>query len=215
MQSEKYLELYNKLKEYNLFLINNLNQYENCHQFPLSYQLLKDCTPEIITCTSLENINWKLIKSKFNNFMIKDFVKSVKDSKFPVYFNNNNSDEELDDYIKEFIKLRGDLFVKGLVFKKYVNLKKYKNKTNEYRCFFLYGKLFMFYKNSNQDSTATLIPESFIKSLPALNSNFYTIDIAELEDESWTVIETGDGQVSGMPTKIEAKEFYSKLDGGI
>lgn len=35
------------------------------------------------------------------------------------------------------------------------------------------------------------------------------VDFGELADGSWTVLETGDGQVSGLPTEIEPGEFYS------
>lgn len=40
---------------------------------------------------------------------------------------------------------------------------------------------------------------------------FLTLDVAELEAGGWTVIEAGDGGVSGLPTSIDPATFYSNL----
>ena len=44
-----------------------------------------------------------------------------------------------------------------------------------------------------------------------LNSKFYTIDFAELQDGSWIVIEAGDGSVSGLSDFQDYDEFFRKL----
>ena len=40
-------------------------------------------------------------------------------------------------------------------------------------------------------------------------SNFFTIDIAEKEDGTWMILETGDGQVSGLPSGQDEIKFYN------
>ena len=44
-----------------------------------------------------------------------------------------------------------------------------------------------------------------------LDSPFFTIDFAELEDGSWTIIECGDGQVSGITDSSQTELFYKLL----
>ncbi|WP_193214572.1 ATP-grasp domain-containing protein [Luteolibacter marinus] len=42
-------------------------------------------------------------------------------------------------------------------------------------------------------------------------SDFLTIDVALLEDGSWKIVETGDGQVSGLPVGLDPERFYASL----
>ena len=44
-----------------------------------------------------------------------------------------------------------------------------------------------------------------------MNSSFYTVDYAEMEDGDWKIIESGDGQVSGLSDFQNAESFYRKL----
>ena len=44
-----------------------------------------------------------------------------------------------------------------------------------------------------------------------LASPFLTLDVARLETDGWTVVEAGDGQVSGLPLAIEPHLFYASL----
>jgi hypothetical protein len=46
-------------------------------------------------------------------------------------------------------------------------------------------------------------------------SNFFTVDYAQLENGDWVVIETGDGQVSGLPNQSSTLEFYNKNEDKI
>jgi hypothetical protein len=50
--------------------------------------------------------------------------------------------------------------------------------------------------------------KDLIKDIP---SNFYTIDIAEKEDGSWTILETGDGGVSGLAVNANIMSFYNSF----
>jgi len=42
-------------------------------------------------------------------------------------------------------------------------------------------------------------------------SSFLTVDVALLEDGSWRIVETGDGQVSGLPVGMAPARFYASL----
>ena len=214
LSAEKYKKFYYELKKLGLTLINSPEQYKNCHEFPNSYPLLKELTPKIYCYKYGEKIEWDKIK-EFDKFMIKDYVKSLKGTDFPAYFDKTYSNLELDKYVSKFIKIRGDLFTKGIVIKNFVNLSKEDNITNEYRAFYINGRLLTIYKNSNQKGNRNRVPKEFLLSVPQLNSNFYTIDFAELKNGDWTIIETGDGQVSGLSPNQNIFEFYEKLKNNI
>lgn len=212
LKPEQYGKLYDYLKDKKLNLINNPEQYSICHEFPNSYSMLETITPPILTFPKDFAIDWESVKGKFEKFMMKDFVKSVKGSEFPQYFDRSYSNIELDGYLKKFIALRGDLYTGGIVLKKYMPLAKNLGNTNEYRAFYLNGVLISLFKNSNQQDSSNRVPITFIDSVPKLKSNFYTVDLAELENGDWIVIEVGDGQVSGLPSNQDIYKFYEKID---
>ena len=41
-----------------------------------------------------------------------------------------------------------------------------------------------------------------------IDSIYYTVDYAELEDGSWCVIEAGDGSVSGLSENQEVNSYF-------
>ncbi len=211
LKPETYKMLFDKLYSNGLELINGEIGYCNCHEFPYSYSLLKQFTPKMSIFLSGKKINWDVIKSEYDRFMIKDFVKSVKGSDFPIYFDKSYSNEDLDEYIQKFKDLRGDLFTTGIVIKEFVDLKKENGLTNEYRAFYLQGQLISLCKNSNQGVNTKVVPDSLIRQLPLLESSFYTVDFAEKENGEFVVIETGDGQVSGLSDNQDITEFYMNI----
>jgi len=212
LQTDTYQELYDSLQKQGLTLINSPIEYESCHEFPNSYPLIKEYTPRMISFHAGQPIDWNAVKAQLGRFMIKDYVKSVKGSDFPVYFDASYSSEEMDGYIARFIEMRGNLFVKGIVLKEFVDLKQYSGTTNEYRAFILNGKQLSLSENSNQPA-GTPVPKDLAGCLPQLKSKFYTVDLAELTSGEWTVIETGDGQVSGLSPGQDVQGYYKVLLG--
>lgn len=210
LQPEKYRELYFLLRENGLNLINTPEEYENCHEFPNSYPLIRDFTPGIRTFKKGEVIDWDQLKREYKRFFMKDYVKSVKGTDFPAYFDASYSNEFLNEYVEKFIEMRGSLFVKGIVLKEFVELKKNGEVTNEYRGFYLDGSLLTLSRNSNQ-TEGNSVPQELLNSLPVLKSRFYTVDFAELDNDQWIVIETGDGQVSGLSPGQFVFKYYEEL----
>lgn len=211
LNSEQYQVFYNSLLAKGIQLINTPEQYTYCHEFPNVYAAIEKITPKIKIFRENEKINWKEVKKEFGRFMIKDFVKSVKGTKFPVYFDETYSEEELDYYMFLFKEMRGNLFTKGIVIKQFVTLADYNQKTNEYRVFYLGKQAISISKNSEQSQTCKEPPSTLINQVIHLKSNFYTVDFAELEDGNFVVIETGDGQVSGLSKGQNVEQFYEQL----
>lgn len=211
LKPDKYKELYEKLKSKGVILINDTIEYERCHLFPNSYADIKGYTPKTRWYEDYMRINWDFINSEFKKFMIKDYVKSAKGTNFPTNFETPVKQEMMKEYIDEFIRIRGALFTKGIVIKEFVDFKKYKDITNEYRAFFMKGKLITLSKNSNQSDNCPFVPIEFVEKFAALKSNFYTVDFAELNSGKWIVVEVGDGQVSGLSPDQYIFKFYDEI----
>lgn len=209
LKFKDYERLYNSLLTLNMQLINNPIEYRNCHEFPYSYNNLKDYTPKCIYYKKDEKIDWGFVKKNFSKFLIKDFVKSVKGFDFPIYFDNSYSNKQLDEFVKKFIQIRDNMYTGGIVIKEFMELDKTNDITHEFRGFYLNKQLFILYQNSENDND--FLPYQLAQQVPLLDSNFYTIDFAILKDDIQIVIETGDGQVSGISNENMIDMFYKNL----
>lgn len=195
------------LMEKRIHLINEAKEYENCHYFPNSYRAFGNDTARVLLFPLHQRIDVEEVGKHFTRFMVKDYVKSVKGSIFPKYFDLSIRQSEFDYWMDEFYKFRGDLISGGICIKEYLDLKKYEDSTNECRVFYFNHKVMFMEQDENKPS----VPESMINKYNSLDSNFYTVDYAELSDGTWKVIECGDGQVSGILKENNVESFYSNL----
>ena len=46
-----------------------------------------------------------------------------------------------------------------------------------------------------------------------IQSRFFTMDVARRRDGTWNILELGDGQVAGLPARVDVKAFYRALVG--
>ena len=211
MKPEIYKKFYDNLLLNNIELITTPKEYEQMHVFPNVYNQFGNDTASIKIYPFHEQIDVNELKSNFSRFMVKDFVKSVKGTEFPKYFNNSITQEEFDKYMKIFYKYRGDLLTGGICIKEYLDLKFYNDKTNEYRVFYLKNEIVSISKNSAQPEYAMTPPKELIEKYKNLPSCYYTIDFAELMDGSWKIIEAGDGSVSGLSEKQNEEQYFRAL----
>ena len=156
-------------------------------------------------------IDIEKVKQIFPRFMVKDFVKSVKGTEFPVYFTRNTTQEEFDRWMEVFYDYRGSLLTGGICIKEYLDLKRYDGKTNEFRVYYINNQVATACRNSLQDFYTPTPPSALIEKYRNLGSIFYTIYYAELEDGSWKIIEAGDGSVSGLSDKQNPNAFFRIL----
>jgi len=214
LKPEQYRSLYDSLREKGISLINTPDEYDACHLHPAAVHYgISPYTPDSMIFRAGEKINWDIVNNRFKKFMVKDYVKSVKETGFPEFFETPVKAKEMELRISEFIDLRGKLFTHGIVIKEYVDLKKYGETTNEYRAFYLNNQLLSLSRNSNQAETCCSVPLDFVKKFSNMPSKFYTVDFAELSDGKWIVIETGDGQVSGLSPNQIAFKYFDDIRG--
>jgi hypothetical protein len=159
------------------------------------------------------------MKVSFKIYLIsKDFVKSAKEIPGLFRMPAGISGEELSKKVEAFVEHRGKLFSEGLVFKEFVELKKdSEDNLNEWRLFFYENRMISASPNSNQSDWLNEYPGDFIDSVVKdiafqIDSNFFTIDVSQKEDGSWMIIETGDGQVSGLSPNQNCLEFYTSIE---
>lgn len=189
------------------------SQYAELHMFPLAYgrhERLRAVTPGLLAFPT-GRIKADAVNAAFRRFMVKDYVKSAKQTSFPAFVDTPITQEEADALSERFVELRGTLYTCGIVCKEYVGLAEYGGFTNEWRAFYVCGRLLNICRNSNQHASCPAPPDELVDGLAGLDSPYYTVDFAEKSDGGWVVIETGDGQVSGLAAAQDPVLYYMAL----
>ena len=224
MTIDEYTKFYSECLKNNLILITHPIKYKEAHYFPYFYQYIKNYTLKIdyireskyinLTIDEQKNLFIDLIKCH-ENFIIKDFVKSNKTQNGVKVFSRNISKDDLYNEIQKFINDRKTFgnFYEGLVFKTYVSLKKYEDKTNEWRLWIYNNKIIDYSQNSNLKINQCKSPniDKYIKIVKNIPIQFFTLDIAETTKNQWTILEAGDAQVSGPATGQNFYSLYNNL----
>jgi len=85
--------------------------------------------------------------------------------------------------------------------------------TKEFRIFYLDGKALSYVEYWGKGDYQNITPplEKFAEIGKNIHSRFFTMDIAKRKDGEWMIVELGDGQVAGLPEKIDALAFYREL----
>lgn len=211
MKPELYEKLYNALIDNNIELITSSAEYSQMHIFPNVYSMFGTDTAAMKLYPLHEQINVEELKAYFNRFMIKDYVKSVKGTEFPKYFDGSITQEKFDEWMEVFYKYRGNLLTGGICVKEFMDLKFYGKYPNEYRVFYLCNKVLTVSRNSGQKEYTPEPSAALIEKYSRLPSCYYTVDYAELSDGSWKVIEAGDGSVSGLSEFQNIKQYFRAL----
>lgn len=211
MKPSQYNQFYNQLLANNIELITAPGEYEQMHIFPNAYKFFGDDTAFMKVYPLHEQIEISDLKKYFNRFLVKDFVKSVKGTEFPKFFDVSITQEEFDNWMEVFYKYRGNLLTGGICIKEFLSLKFYGERSNEYRVFYANGEIVSISKNSGQENVTQEPPKELVEKYKNLPSVYYTVDFAELADGTWKVIEAGDGSVSGLSEFQDAEQYFRAL----
>ncbi len=152
MKPEQYERFYKLLQEKNIKLVTDPAQYKLMHIFPNVYDCVKSDTAKMEVFPLHSQIDVELLKKSFGRFMVKDYVKSVKGTEFPRFFDQSITQEEFDRWMQVFYQYRGDLLTGGICIKEFLDLKKYCERTNEYRVFYINHEIATISRNLGQMS---------------------------------------------------------------
>ena len=211
MKPDLYKAFYCQLREHKIYLVTEPEMYANMHVFPNVYKLVEDDTAKMKVFPLHEQIEIEDVKKEFSRFMVKDFVKSVKGTEFPTYFDQTVDQNSFDQWMEVFYKYRGNLLTGGICIKEYLDLKKYGDRTNEFRVFYINHEIATVSRNSGQMQVTAEPPRELIEKYQNLPSVFETVDLAELADGTWKIIEAGDGEVSGLSDGQDYEAFFRAL----
>ncbi len=225
LKPNQYASLYHCLLTKNYQLINTPTQYQHCHYFPDSYPLISGHTPKTIWFpiqnqqVDYDQVFNGIAAFEHSALIVKDFVKSQKHYWETACFIPLASDrEKVISVIGRFVELQGTDLNEGLVLRQFMELndltihsKSGMPLKQEYRLFFLYGQLLGCYDywEEGEYSADEQPPLDLFKDIAKnIESNFFSMDIAKAKNGEWIIIELGDGQVAGLPDKVNRLQFY-------
>ncbi len=225
-----YQKLYAALLEKNLQLINSPVEYKTCHYLSENYKFIENVTPRTVFVNvddnfDLEKVFDSLAGFENNPLIVKDFVKSRKHEWFEACFIPDASDKvKVKESVEKFIELQGEDLNEGLAFREFVEFtsltthsKSGMPLTKEFRLFFLDRKLIFssIYWEEGEYNEPDFPSDLFAEIAKKIPSNFFTMDVAQKENGDYLIVELGDGQVSGLPEKADAGEFYKSLKANL
>ncbi len=211
MKPERYGRFYELLLKKNIRLVTEPEHYRLMHIFPNVYESIRDDTAKMEVFPLHSRIDVERLKKDFPRFMIKDFVKSVKGTDFPRFFDRTITQPEFDRWMEVFYKYRGGLLTGGICVKEFLELKRYGGRANEYRVFYIGHEIATVCRNSGQGNYTPEPPAELLEKYRRLPSPYYTVDYAELADGSWKILEAGDGGVSGLSDGQDPEGYYRAL----
>lgn len=211
MKPEQYEAFYSQLRARGIHLVTPPAAYEALHVFPNVYKLVEEDTAKMKIFPLHTEIDIAQVKEAFPRFMVKDYVKSVKGTEFPQYFDGSIRQEAFNQWMEVFYRYRGNLLTGGICIKEFLDLKQYGGRTNEYRVFYINHEAVSVSRNSGQPATAPMPPKELVEKYRSLPSVFYTVDYAQLSDGTWKIIEAGDGSVCGLSDGQDYTAFFRAL----
>lgn len=221
-----YEQLYAALAEQDLRLVNSPTEYAHTHHFPHCYPFIAENTPFSISTRIDDPPDFDVIHALLVPFgpkpiMVKDFVKSEKHHWKEACFIPNAADRaQVEQVTRRFLELRGEHLNEGLVYREFIPLAHLSDHPKsgmptavEFRLFFVNGALMSAspYWEDGEYTDALPPTVDFERIARKVQSRFFSMDIAKREDGRWTIMELGDGQVSGLPLALDPKVFYERL----
>jgi hypothetical protein len=235
LRPQIYAALHEALGERNWMLVNSPAAYELCHLLPNWCPLFEGRTPRsrwlpIPECFDAARVVETAAQFGSSALMVKDYVKSRKHEWDAACFIPAADDEAAVTRVtRTFLERQAESLVGGLVLREFVPLRQVASAEpgqapvfNEWRLFrwchrFIAGAPHAARTSASFEAPPLEVVEAFDGPFYGLKeyvqSHFYTMDVAQTEAGDWIVIELGDGGVSGLPSAMDERKFYTALAG--
>jgi hypothetical protein len=218
--SEHYSAVYEAAAAKGVRLVNSPVQFQTAMEFDKFYPLLGELTPESAVVSSIEELSTVRQRLPFPVF-VKGAIKSNKDEGWEACVANNDSELELiaKNLLGRQRRSRGRIIVRRLVKFRTLSVDQQGFPIGrEYRAFVYRDQLLAiaFYWDEYRDSEdLTDVDKSAIATLLVeasrrVGTPYVALDVGQLEDGRWTVIEVSDGQFAGL-SQVGLFELWSKL----
>lgn len=223
LSEEEYFNVYAAFKRCGYTLINTPKQYVSMHYFckELFDKLYSiNLTPKFLIMPLNTPGDARKLQELDYRYIIKDNVKKLFGLRIPSHFDNTYASTEILDYVKQFRTAHDDNRDTNYVVKELMTKKKYQDESrllelrphsheyNECRLWYIEGKLaFITDRTAGEVTNKNAVTKNLIKSIPILDSSFYTVDVVEclLDRHSkltvWYILDVNDGQVSEINLK--------------
>ncbi|MGC4087306.1 MAG: ATP-grasp domain-containing protein [Polyangiaceae bacterium] len=226
LSPSQYERLYSTLAARDIRLLNDAAAYRACHYLPDSYAYIEHYTAASVWTPLSGQPNFDAIARLLHSFgdkplIVKDYVKSQKHYWSEACFIPRADDpREVQRVVERFLELQGDDLAEGLVFREFLPLKRIgvhpqsgMPLSAEFRIFWLDGEPLLSHRYwAELGPFDSPLPIEDLRAIAAqIPSRFFTMDVAFLESGELTIVELGDGQVSGLPSAALAPEFYRRL----
>jgi hypothetical protein len=221
-----YEQMFSELRSRGISLINDPLAYRTCHYLPESYPWLRGNTAASVWCEVRGTVDFELVRAIVAQFgdkaiILKDYVKSQKHYWFEACFIPSAEDfEAVRRAVQRFLDLQGSDLNEGLVFREYLPLKILGTHPRsgmplaaEFRIFWFEAEPILVHRYWGALTVTDDEPplEHFRSIARHIPSRFFTMDVALLQNGTWTVVELGDGQVAGLPSEDLAPSFFEAI----
>lgn len=234
LRPSQYAHVYAALLGRGVHLINDPEAYARTHLLPGWYDQLAEHTPRTVwlpissPMASGDALDIAAMAAALRSFgdqpvIVKDYVKSRKHEWAEACFIPSASNREAAErVVRRFVELQGADLEGGLAFREYVpfasvgvHSRTGMPLSNEYRVFWLDGAPLAVapYWDEGDYAMESLPPVADFAALAArVESRFFTMDLAQrAQDGVWQIVELGDGQVAGLPERLDVAAFYAAL----
>jgi hypothetical protein len=226
LKPRQYEAMFAELEARGVSLVNTPEQYRTCHYLPDSYRWIEGRTPTTVWYPLQGELDVALLASILTPFadrpiVVKDYVKSQKHYWAEACFIPAANDlAAVERVVRRFLELQGEDLNEGLVFRQFVPLeivgthpKSGMPLAAEFRIFWLDGEPILSHRYwGDLTKFDRPLPYDEIRPIAAqIPSRFFTMDVAFLDDGSWTIVELGDGQVAGLPSSDLAPDFFRRI----
>jgi hypothetical protein len=215
-----YSAIYEAASAKGVILVNTPSQFQTAMEFDKFYPLLGALTPESVVVSRIEDLSKVEARLSFPVF-VKGAIKSNKDRGWSACIAHNN--DELEAIARDLLarerRSQGRIVARRLVkFREIAVDQQNFPIGREYRAFIFRDQLLAcaFYWDEYRDPTP--LSEADKSDIIALameasrrvGTPYISLDVGQLEDGNWIVIEISDGQFAGL-SQIGLFELWSKL----
>ena len=218
----QYATLAERLGAQGVTLLSSPAQYSTAHQLPLALPHLAPHTAPTAWIPAAPGADllaagMAALAGFSGGVVLKDYVKSLKHRWHEAGFIPDARDTaHAEAVLRAFLAELGDTLVGGLVLRAALPLAGTPPlEAIEYRRFYLDGSLIaQGARTAGAAQVSAPPPDLFAEVAARFPARFFSMDVAQLRDGGWTIVEVGDGQVSERPPGITARALLAPLAQG-